>query len=568
MFETVLENHINFTIKSDFQNYDGKDTNNVNNDLKENYKNTHILEPFQDGSGNINIVIKDLNKGVYLNLSGVEAYDKYNNLIPPKKATMSSLYSTKYTAENCIDGDINTFCHTSAGDDQPSLTIEYEGNVEIHKIKVYNRQNCCKDRIVDGSIFIMNSSKEQMWGSKFSKQEDEYIFDVVLDHQKGYMTVFGAFSGVYDHISDTSSVWKGHIINDYNDENGEPTPEAAFAYCDNHEDRDFKFILKPRKFLRVIKLVSGDKAIIKEDIDNDTSYISDANGKYPKVLRINSGFYFSDNILQNHPKTLNTLFSLIDQSDYEKEERNKNVLKVTKEPGGYMDSFREGDKTIFRGPLVGTRFIKMPEGQVFPAYRWLDNKPKWIQIDKEGNMLLDKDGNPSSWWFYRMFGGSQGKRWALAYKIYHIPDAYWGEWGNDSDHPSLTGYYPFHHGLKDNAQGILPAPEFKLIKHIPSRDFLLSGANIEDEIIDGKKCNWKCYYYRYPDLQNHYNNKVPQKSKDKFGNDPFKWAANHYKTSGQIENRNPECDPVGLQSLNRRDRDGGKFDTFVDVIMI
>lgn len=65
-------------------------------------------------------------------------------------ATMSSIYANKkYLPSNCTDGDRNTFCHSDSDLDtkEPYIDIHLTRLIDIKKVSILNRQDCCKDRL-------------------------------------------------------------------------------------------------------------------------------------------------------------------------------------------------------------------------------------------------------------------------------------------------------------------------------------------------------------------------------------------------------------------------------------
>ena len=68
------------------------------------------------------------------------------DLLQPKKAILSSLHYW-FGAENCIDGNIGEgkICHTH-NDRYPWIAIDYGTAVNVQKVKIFNRADCCGER--------------------------------------------------------------------------------------------------------------------------------------------------------------------------------------------------------------------------------------------------------------------------------------------------------------------------------------------------------------------------------------------------------------------------------------
>ena len=69
-------------------------------------------------------------------------------------ATLSSTYFTQaYPASNCIDGDLENFCHSwGDGESDPSLTLDLGAAIQIAYVTVYNRRDCCQYRLADYTL--------------------------------------------------------------------------------------------------------------------------------------------------------------------------------------------------------------------------------------------------------------------------------------------------------------------------------------------------------------------------------------------------------------------------------
>jgi len=61
---------------------------------------------------------------------------------------MSDPHST-YGPQLCLDGDVNTFCHSNDNDYalDPRLIVGYPCSRHVSKVEVENRRQCCRDRI-------------------------------------------------------------------------------------------------------------------------------------------------------------------------------------------------------------------------------------------------------------------------------------------------------------------------------------------------------------------------------------------------------------------------------------
>ena len=69
-------------------------------------------------------------------------------------------------AANCIDGTVaGTLCHTG-NDATPWLAIDYGTSVTVHRVEIFNRQDCCGERTRNVDVRISDelpTSDSQMF---------------------------------------------------------------------------------------------------------------------------------------------------------------------------------------------------------------------------------------------------------------------------------------------------------------------------------------------------------------------------------------------------------------------
>jgi hypothetical protein len=70
-----------------------------------------------------------------------------------KAATQSSDYSSKYPATNAVDGNTGNFANTT-DEAQPWWQVDAGASYSIDRIAVYNRADCCQDRLADYYVFV------------------------------------------------------------------------------------------------------------------------------------------------------------------------------------------------------------------------------------------------------------------------------------------------------------------------------------------------------------------------------------------------------------------------------
>ena len=111
-----------------------------------------------------------------LNLAEVQAFDTSGFLLTPTTAALNSSYSH---GRNCIDGNIDNFCHSDSDtDENPTLLIGYGTVVAIARVVVFNRNDDLRirRRIVGARISVLNSRNQVMWSSTFDGAQDVFTF--------------------------------------------------------------------------------------------------------------------------------------------------------------------------------------------------------------------------------------------------------------------------------------------------------------------------------------------------------------------------------------------------------
>lgn len=114
----------------------------------------------------------DYNHVDSLNLAQILVYSSEGgpNLITPNtKVTRSSVgyWGTIFPEKNFVNQKGNqwqNFIHTSGGD-VPWVEVDLGSTVRIHKVVVWNRQDCCQSRVVGAALSILDENREQVYVS-------------------------------------------------------------------------------------------------------------------------------------------------------------------------------------------------------------------------------------------------------------------------------------------------------------------------------------------------------------------------------------------------------------------
>jgi hypothetical protein len=78
------------------------------------------------------------------------------NVAQGKVANQSSDYSTKYPAGNAVDGNLTNFADTQ-NSAQPWWQVDTGASYPIDQIAIYNRTDCCADRLADYYVFVSDA---------------------------------------------------------------------------------------------------------------------------------------------------------------------------------------------------------------------------------------------------------------------------------------------------------------------------------------------------------------------------------------------------------------------------
>jgi hypothetical protein len=101
-----------------------------------------------------------------------------NIITPQTKVTASSVVwggdATKIV--NNKGHELNNFCHTS-GNEAPWIEVDLGSTQNIYKIVIWNRQDCCKERISGTYIYIQNWPGSTIsWTGPFEGGHNSYTF--------------------------------------------------------------------------------------------------------------------------------------------------------------------------------------------------------------------------------------------------------------------------------------------------------------------------------------------------------------------------------------------------------
>ena len=85
---------------------------------------------------------------------------------------MSSTHPTHHAAL-CIDGSTTTYCHTWSDSTDPWLSVQLPSTTEVAYVVVYNREDCCFDRLSPLQIWVGTSAGDYNSATSASCGVDE-----------------------------------------------------------------------------------------------------------------------------------------------------------------------------------------------------------------------------------------------------------------------------------------------------------------------------------------------------------------------------------------------------------
>jgi hypothetical protein len=93
-----------------------------------------------------------------INIADIQAFDINGKLINPQASSYSD-GGIGFPASNSIDGNMNNFSHTSDARDN-FIQVSYSSPVQVSKIVITNRKDCCKNRMIGTHLQLFSKSGE------------------------------------------------------------------------------------------------------------------------------------------------------------------------------------------------------------------------------------------------------------------------------------------------------------------------------------------------------------------------------------------------------------------------
>ena len=114
----------------------------------------------------------------WLNLNEVQVFGT-GSMIPITGSRSSSNYNSQYTPEKCYDGITNSLgCHSGTATNW-WISFDLGGLKRVDSIKIYNRNNCCQNRINNAIVSVRHTEDGiNLWEKKIISQTAIMDFNV------------------------------------------------------------------------------------------------------------------------------------------------------------------------------------------------------------------------------------------------------------------------------------------------------------------------------------------------------------------------------------------------------
>ena len=113
-----------------------------------------------------------------INLAELEIYDQNGVAITTGRTATSSSTFAPFDASNIIDGNYTNFMHTN--DDGVGTTwvqVDLGSDKEISGIFLYNRTDCCQDRAIGLTLYVINDANTTVFtGSEITSGQPSYAY--------------------------------------------------------------------------------------------------------------------------------------------------------------------------------------------------------------------------------------------------------------------------------------------------------------------------------------------------------------------------------------------------------
>jgi hypothetical protein len=89
----------------------------------------------------------------------------------------TQILNSDFTPDKCIDGNRFTSCHSYIKK-KPAIEISLKDMKLIKKIILYNRSDCCKEKLVPFILTVLDENKNETYKEGRYDVADQYIFNI------------------------------------------------------------------------------------------------------------------------------------------------------------------------------------------------------------------------------------------------------------------------------------------------------------------------------------------------------------------------------------------------------
>jgi len=148
--------------------------NTVNNNIKSSTSQWDKVRYLKITQDNRNSSRDDNDK--ILSLTQIEIYDVNNNNVALGKPTSQSSVSENMDSSKVVDGNLDgtQFSMTNPSDVN-WLEIDLTSTIDLSKVIIYNRSDCCSDRLDGVHITLMNNERNVIYDSNYGSHNSEII---------------------------------------------------------------------------------------------------------------------------------------------------------------------------------------------------------------------------------------------------------------------------------------------------------------------------------------------------------------------------------------------------------
>lgn len=114
-----------------------------------------------------------------INLAELRLYNSSGSRISSSQLSIvmsSTLTSPLAPASNCLDGNTDTYCHTTLTDASAWLRVTYPCAQGLSRVDVVNRKDCCQIRIQQFRMRAVSNGTDLATAYEFTSSASDYTW--------------------------------------------------------------------------------------------------------------------------------------------------------------------------------------------------------------------------------------------------------------------------------------------------------------------------------------------------------------------------------------------------------